>query len=96
MSARVCEGTVRTEIKVDSEQIAVNRGQVFSLTLHTALACQCSIRSIWNELRRADEEVKQYLKERFGAWLQNAYINEWIAVHLVRSEQKRLRTIIGE
>lgn len=52
--------------------------------------------AIWNELRRADEGVKHYLKEQFRAWLQNDYIDEWISVHLERSEQKRLRTIVGE
>lgn len=52
--------------------------------------------SVWKELQAAEGDVGIYLKNQFGALLQNEYIDEWIAVHLDYSEQARIRTIIGE
>lgn len=51
--------------------------------------------AIWDELQTADTVVKAYLKEQFRLLLENEYFDEWISVHLERSEQRRLRMIIG-
>jgi predicted nucleotidyltransferase len=50
---------------------------------------------VWNEIRRADEEVKLYLKEEFSQLLTQKYIDEWISVHLEYNEQRRATFILG-
>jgi hypothetical protein len=51
---------------------------------------------IWQELRASEGSVKDFLRKELGEMLQNKFIDEWIAVHLEHSEQKRVRTILGE
>lgn len=51
--------------------------------------------SIWEEMKNADEPVKQYLKSEFAKLLDQKYIDEWIAVHLEYNEQRRVGFILG-
>jgi len=51
--------------------------------------------SIWEEIKRAAEPVKQYLKDQFRQLLSQKYIDEWISVHLEYNEQKRVGFILG-
>jgi len=51
--------------------------------------------SVWEEIKHADEPVKQYLKDQFRQLLGQKYIDEWIGVHLEYTEQKRVRFILG-
>jgi hypothetical protein len=51
--------------------------------------------SVWEEIRNADEPVKQYLKDQFRQLLSQKYIDEWVSVHLEYFEQKRVGFILG-
>jgi predicted nucleotidyltransferase len=51
--------------------------------------------TIWEEIKDADESVKQYLKNEFQKLLDQKYIDEWIAAHLEHNEQNRVGFIIG-
>lgn len=51
--------------------------------------------SIWEEMNKAPESVKHYLKEEFNKLLRHPYIEEWISSHLDYSEQKRVSFILG-
>lgn len=51
--------------------------------------------SVWEEIRDADEPVKQYLKDQFRQLLSQKYIDEWVSVHLEYTEQKRVGFILG-
>lgn len=51
--------------------------------------------SIWEEMKNADEPVKQYLKSEFAKLLDQKYIDEWISVHLDYNEQRRVGFILG-
>jgi predicted nucleotidyltransferase len=51
--------------------------------------------SIWEEMKNADTQVKQYLKREFAKLLDQKYIDEWISVHLDYSEQRRVGFILG-
>lgn len=51
--------------------------------------------SIWDEMKSADEPVKQYLKNEFAKLLDQKYIDEWISVHLEYNEQRRVGFILG-
>ncbi|HVZ55841.1 MAG TPA: hypothetical protein VG870_04220 [Chitinophagaceae bacterium] len=44
---------------------------------------------IWEELKNADEPLKQYLKSKFANLLDQKYIDEWISVHLEYNEQRK-------
>jgi hypothetical protein len=52
--------------------------------------------AIWSELRKAEGEVADFLKEQFSRLLQNNYADEWISSHLDFTEQRRVRLILGE
>lgn len=51
--------------------------------------------TVWDEIRDADQPVKQYLMEEFAKLLDQKYLDEWISVHLEYSEQRRVGFIIG-
>lgn len=51
---------------------------------------------VWDEIRNADQEIKQYLKEEFAKLLDQKYIDEWVSVHLDYNEQGRVGFILGK
>ena len=51
--------------------------------------------TIWDEIRQADELVREYLINEFEKLLGQEYIGEWISVHLDFVEQKRVDLILG-
>jgi predicted nucleotidyltransferase len=51
--------------------------------------------TVWEEMNRAKEQLKGYLKSEFKKLLEKKYIDEWISVHLEYSEQRRVGMIIG-
>jgi hypothetical protein len=50
---------------------------------------------VWEEIRRANEPVKQYLNNEFQKLLSQKYIDEWIGAHLEYNEQRRVGFILG-
>jgi len=50
---------------------------------------------VWEEIRNANEPVRQYLKTEFARLLAQKYIDEWISVHLDYDEQRRVEFILG-
>jgi len=51
---------------------------------------------VWDEMRDADGQLKQYLKGEFAKLLGQKYIDEWISVHLDYNEQRRVGFILGK
>lgn len=51
--------------------------------------------SVWDEIREADQSVRQYLEDEFAKLLEQKYIDEWISAHLEKSEQSRVSFIMG-
>lgn len=51
--------------------------------------------SIWEEIKNAEEPVKQYLKSEFAKLLNQKYIDEWVSAHLEYNEQRRASYILG-
>lgn len=50
--------------------------------------------AIWDEMRAAPPELKNFLQQQFGDLLENGYLYEWVSAHLEYAEQRRTSTII--
>ena len=50
---------------------------------------------IWEEIRKSDESLKQYLKDEIRKLLEQRYLDEWVSAHLDFQEQRRVVEIIG-
>jgi hypothetical protein len=50
--------------------------------------------TIWQELQKADEEVRDYLFTTFTELLHNVYLDEWIGANMEFSEKSRVSFII--
>lgn len=51
--------------------------------------------TIWDELKSADEEIKDFLAATFKDLIEQDVLNEWTSSHLEFSEQRRVDYIIG-
>ena len=51
--------------------------------------------TIWDELDKASENIRQYLKDEFITMANEPHIYEWISCHLEHNEQRRVPFILG-
>ncbi|OJW77425.1 MAG: hypothetical protein BGO69_18795 [Bacteroidetes bacterium 46-16] len=52
--------------------------------------------SIWEEIERSNDKVKEYLKDEFKKLIENQYAEEWISAHLeYQTVAARARRILG-
>ena len=51
--------------------------------------------TVWEEISKSNESVKQYLKDEFRKLQDQKYIDEWISAHLEYNEQRRVAFILG-
>jgi len=51
--------------------------------------------TIWEELNKTAENIRQYLKIAFTSLLNEQHIYEWVSCHLEHTEQSRVTFILG-
>lgn len=51
--------------------------------------------TIWQELKKTQQPLREYLVNSFQELLNNKYIDEWVSVHLEYAEQERQYFILG-
>jgi hypothetical protein len=79
-------------------EVFVNRGENegrFSPDFEDIVHVLNNRQLVWEEIRRANEPVKQYLNNEFQKLLSQKYIDEWIGAHLEYNEQRRVGFILG-
>ena len=79
-------------------EVFVNRGENegrFSPDFEDIVHVLNNRQPVWEEIRRANEPVKQYLNNEFQKLLSQKYIDEWIGAHLEYNEQRRVGFILG-